>query len=82
MGIVKFSLIQHIMLAEIPTEEEIRELEEREKEQSRLREEAALELHSSASEEGEEAKDDLLVGNRDQRRAQKKVEQGKKGKKK
>ncbi len=78
MGVVKFSLIQHVMLAEIPSEEEIRQLEEKEKEQSRLREEAASELHSSMVPSSESEEETVLVGNRDQRRAQKKANKGKK----
>ncbi len=80
MGVVKFSLIQHIMLAEIPTEEEIRELEEKEKEQQRLREEAISEVHAATQEEGDPSTEQLLVGNREERRAKKKAEEARKAK--
>jgi preprotein translocase subunit SecA len=45
MEVVKSSLIQHLFLAELPTEEEIRRLEEEEKERLKLREQSAIEKH-------------------------------------
>ena len=45
MNAINFAVAQHILLVELPTEEEIKEIEEQEKEALRQREEAARQVH-------------------------------------
>jgi preprotein translocase subunit SecA len=85
MYAIQRSVVQHIMLAEIPTADEIAKLEDKEKEAVRRREESAKEIHENASLAGSttggsdsgrsasgEGSD--LSGNRKQRRAQQKLQ--------
>ena len=66
MSVINTSLIQNLYYSELPSEEELRELEEREKEAQRQREAAAREIHESVLEgEGGPADKNL---NREQRR--------------
>jgi preprotein translocase subunit SecA len=72
---IQRSVVQHILMAEIPTAEEIAKLEEQEKESVRRREEAAKEIHENASlREGSEDGQSGASGNRKQRRAQQKLQ--------
>lgn len=74
LGIQK-SVVQHVMLAEIPTAEEIAKIEEQEKEAVRRREEAASEIHADASSGKDSSESDQGgSGNRQQRRAQQKLQ--------
>ncbi len=72
---IQRSVVQHVMMAEIPTAEEIARLEEQEKETVRRREEAAKEIHEDASAlKSSEGGDSGSSGNRKQRRAQQKLQ--------
>jgi preprotein translocase subunit SecA len=66
------SVTQHVMMADIPSAEEIARLEEEEKEAVRRREESAREVHKKSS-SGESGDEDSGGVNRKQRRAQQKV---------
>jgi preprotein translocase subunit SecA len=69
MQTIRLSVVQHVFMAEIPTAEEIAQIEEAEREALRKREEAAREIHASeASASAESA--EVQKGNRQQRRTQ------------
>jgi preprotein translocase subunit SecA len=51
MSIINSSLLQNLYYSELPSEEELRELEEKEKEAAHAREAAAREIHESVVEE-------------------------------
>lgn len=69
MRSINFAVAQHILLVELPSEEEIRAIEEQEKEALRQREEAARQIHSG---EPNEAVEEQPKGNRAERRESKK----------
>lgn len=71
MKSINFAVAQHILLVELPTEEEIRAIEEQEKEALRQREESATELHPADGENKEESSEASNM-NRAERRSKKK----------
>ena len=72
LSAVKSAVLQNVFIPELPSEEEIAELEEKERELQRLREEAAEAIHEEAAAGGGEQQQDAADGglNRKQRRRQ------------
>ena len=70
MGAIKVSIAQHVFLVELPTEDDIRELERREMESQKARESLAKGVHAEVAPPAVEPEPEVLIGNRKQRRMQ------------
>ena len=74
MQTIKSSVLQHLFLMEIPSDEELRKLEEQEKEMQRKREQAAQTIHEEVDDlEAQDKSADAEGLNRKQRRRAQKV---------
>jgi preprotein translocase subunit SecA len=75
MFLIKTALLQNLFLPELPSEEELRQIEEQEREMQRQLEAQAQTIHHDVLEEGEpeEEGEPALTGNREERRRKEKA---------